>query len=87
MLKNIMIKIRILGIKIGLDWGSLVHVVFGLLAALLHQEWLSTIIFLFKQAVDLYGGEESSETSGDVAEYTIGLVSGLVVKVVLHGLV
>lgn len=68
---------------IDLNWGTLIHVIFGLLAAFLRQECLFTLIFLFKQVVDLIGGESSSECSGDVAEYTIGLVVAMLIRILV----
>jgi hypothetical protein len=78
-----MLRVRILNTKVDLDLGSLVHVVFGLLAAFLHQELVFTIIFLFKQGVDLAGGEAKPECSGDVAEYACGLIVGLLLRAFL----
>jgi hypothetical protein len=75
-----MVKLKIFGTTIDLNFGSLVHVVFGLIAVFLRQEWLFTVIFLFKQGVDLVGGEASSECSGDVAEYACGLIIGLLLR-------
>jgi hypothetical protein len=64
------------------DLGSVAHVVFGLLAALLHAEYLFTAIFLVKQLGDaLLAGEDWAEASGDLAEYAIGLVAGLFLRV------
>jgi hypothetical protein len=80
-----MVELKIFGTEIDLNWGSFIHIVFGLLAVFLRQEWLFTIIFLFKQGVDLFGGEASSECSGDVAEYCIGLVTGLLLRLILGG--
>jgi hypothetical protein len=64
------------------DFGSVAHVVFGLLAALLYAEYLFTAIFLVKQLGDaLLAGEDWAETSGDLVEYAIGLVAGLFLRV------
>ncbi|MEM1928978.1 MAG: hypothetical protein QXH81_03325 [Thermofilaceae archaeon] len=68
---------------IGLDWGSLVHAAFGILAVLLGFEWIATLIFLVKQLVDLYGGEEACETAGDMAEYALGLTVGYALRLLL----
>ena len=76
-------RIRIRGTKVDINWGTLIHVLFGLLAVFLHQEWVFTVIFLFKQYVDLHGGEASDECSGDIAEYSVGLVLGILVRRVL----
>ena len=70
--------------KITLDGGTLVHFIFGLLALLLDQAWLFTVIFLTKQMIDLaWGHEEPSETGGDIAEYSLGVVIGLVLMKLL----
>ena len=66
--------------KIGLNWYDALHVLFGFLAVSLRREWLFTIIFLFKQLVDFLGGENPAECGGDVAEYSVGLVLGLIFK-------
>jgi hypothetical protein len=64
------------------DLGSVAHVVFGLLAALLYAEYLFTAIFLVKQLGDaLLAGEDWTEASGDLAEYSVGLVAGLFLRV------
>jgi hypothetical protein len=64
------------------DLGSVAHVVFGLLAALLRAEGLFTAIFLVKQVGDaLLAGEDWAEASGDLAEYSVGLVAGLFLRV------
>lgn len=60
-----------------LDLGSVVHFIFGALAALLREEVLFTAIFLVKQLLDVYGGEDPAEASGDIAEFTAGLIVGL----------
>jgi hypothetical protein len=67
--------------KISLDWGSIYHVLFGLLAVLLNMEYLFTVIFLVKQFGDAYFlGEDWADTSGDIVEYVIGLIIGLCLK-------
>ena len=86
MLKNLMSRIRILGTEIKLDWGSIIHLIFGMMAILLRQEWLFTVIFLFKQAIDVYGGEPTEEASGDIAEYCTGLTAGMLAKVLMQAL-
>ncbi|MCC6051391.1 MAG: hypothetical protein LM580_11830 [Thermofilum sp.] len=50
---------------------------YGLLSGWL-DPWQSAVaaVFLFKQAVDLRGGERAEETSGDVAEFAAGLLAG-----------
>ncbi|MCC6051599.1 MAG: hypothetical protein LM580_12880, partial [Thermofilum sp.] len=57
--------------EVKFDWGALVHFVFGLLSGWLGpwQSAVAAAIFLFKQAVDLRGGERPEEASGDVAEF------------------
>ncbi len=70
-------KYSIRNTEVDLNFGTLIHILFGFLAAIFHKEWLFTAIFLFKQTVDLYGGEKSFEACGDIVEYCIGLVTGL----------
>ena len=44
--------------------------------------WRSAVaaaVFLFKQAVDVGGGERPEEASGDVAEFAAGLLAGWLV--------
>ncbi|MCC6050428.1 MAG: hypothetical protein LM580_06960 [Thermofilum sp.] len=62
-------------------WSALVHFVFGLLSGWLGpwQSAVAAAVFLFKQAVDLKGGERSEEASGDVAEFATGLLVGWLV--------
>jgi ABC-type Co2+ transport system permease subunit len=43
------------------------------------QSAAAAAVFLFKQAVDLRGGERPKETSGDVAEFVAGLLTGWLV--------
>lgn len=64
---------------IKLDLGSVIHFAFGVLAALLREEALFTVIFLVKQLLDAYGGEDPAEASGDIAEFTAGLIVGLII--------
>jgi hypothetical protein len=67
--------------KVSVDWGSVAHVAYGFLAALLHAEYLFTAIFLVKQLGDaLLAGEDWAEASGDLAEYSVGLVAGLFLR-------
>ena len=40
------------------------------------QSAVATVVFLFKQAVDLRGSERPEETSGDVTEFAAGLLAG-----------
>jgi hypothetical protein len=62
---------------------DIAHVLFGLLASLLNQEWLFTAIYLFYQLVDLIGGESPEEVKRDIVEYALGLLVGLFVRL-LH---
>jgi hypothetical protein len=67
--------------EVRLDWSALVYFVHGLLSGWLGS-WQSAVAaaaFLFKQAVDLRGGEKPEETSGDVAEFAAGLLAGWLV--------
>lgn len=63
--------------------GMLYHILFGFLGATLGYVWLFTLIFLFKQMLDLIDGEPPARVSGDVAEYSVGLILGLLVSRVL----
>jgi len=67
---------RQLKTDISLDWGTLVHFVFGLLAVFLGYEYLFSAIFCLKQLIDYHAGEDYGETSGDIAEFALGLVVG-----------
>ena len=71
--------------RITRDWGLLFHFLFGFLATFLGHPWLFTLIFLFKQLIlDLMaGGEDPSIVSGDLAEYSAGLVAGAIAKLLL----
>jgi hypothetical protein len=59
---------------------DIAHVLFGLLASLLNQEWLFTLIYITYQLVDLIGGESPEELKGDIVEYALGLLAGLLVE-------
>jgi hypothetical protein len=65
--------------RISFDLGTIAHLIFGFLAVFFHYEFLFTLIFIFKQVVDVYGGEDVEETSGDIAVYCFGLVVGVIV--------
>jgi ABC-type Co2+ transport system permease subunit len=67
--------------EVRLDWGALVHFVFGLLSGWLGpwQSAVATAVFIFKQAVDVRGSERPEEASGDVAEFAAGLLTGWLV--------
>jgi hypothetical protein len=65
--------------KISFDLGTIAHLIFGFLAVFLHYEFLFTLTFIFKQVIDVYGGEDVEKTSGDIVEYCIGLVAGAIV--------
>ena len=73
--------VRAFRTEVRFDWGSLVHFVYGLLSGWLGpwQSAVAAAVFLFKQAVDLKGGERPEETSGDVAEFAAGLLVGWLV--------
>jgi ABC-type Co2+ transport system permease subunit len=75
------VAVRAFRTEVRFDWGTLVHFVYGLLSGWLGpwQSLLAAAIFLFKQAVDLRGGEKPEETSGDVAEFAAGLLVGWLV--------
>jgi ABC-type Co2+ transport system permease subunit len=75
------VALKAFGMEVRFDWGALVHFVFGLLSGWLGP-WQSAVaeaVFLFKQAVDLKGGERPEEASGDVAEFAAGLLAGWLV--------
>jgi hypothetical protein len=65
--------------RIKLDLGSIIHVIYGILAVVLHSEILFTVLFIAKQAIDLYGEEDPSETSTDLVEYAAGIVIAKVI--------
>lgn len=67
---------RQLKTDISLDWGTLIHFVFGLLAILLSYEYLFSAIFCLKQLIDYHARENYGETSGDIVEFASGLVVG-----------
>ena len=73
--------VRAFRTEVRFDWGTLVHFVYGLLSGWLGpwQSAVATAVFLFKQAVDVRGGERPEETSGDVAEFAAGLLAGWLV--------
>ena len=60
------------------SFGTLIHILFGFLAVYFSREWLFTLIFLFKQSLDVLNGEDPAVTSGDIASYALGLIIGLV---------
>jgi len=63
--------------RISWDLGTLVHFLWGLAGGIL-APWLFTAVFIFKQALDHFRGEEDwAETSGDIAEFCGGLLLGL----------
>jgi len=66
-----------------MDLGSVVHVICGHLAVLFRQEWLLTVIFLVKQILDVFDGEDVAETSGDIAEFVFGMMIGWTVQLLI----
>jgi len=66
--------------KLTLDWGTLAHLVWGLLACLLDQLWLFSLLYVLKQIGDFHAGEPWEETSGDLVEYSGALVAGLILR-------
>jgi len=68
------------GTEITLDFGTIFHFLFGFLGGVLDASYLFAGIFLFKQFWDFKEGEEWAETSGDIAEFSSGLVAGLIMK-------
>jgi ABC-type Co2+ transport system permease subunit len=75
------VALKAFRMEVRFDWGALIHFVFGLLSGWLGpwQSAVAAAVFLFKQAVDLKGGERSAEASGDVAEFAAGLLTGWLV--------
>jgi len=63
-----------------IDFGTFAHFLFGFLGGILDASYLFTGIFVFKQYMDWRAGEDWPETSGDIAEFSSGLVFGLIVK-------
>lgn len=63
--------------------GMIFHVMFGFIGALLGYPYLFTLIFMFKQVLDLMDGEPPAVVSGEIAEYSLGLIIGLLVKVMV----
>jgi len=63
--------------------GMIFHILFGLLAGILGCKLVFTLIFLFKQVLDLLSGEDPSIVSGEVAEYASGLIAGLIIRMVV----
>jgi len=69
--------------RITLDLGTAAHFILGLLSVLfgnLGYTALLATLFLVKQILDLMGGEAYNECSGDIAELSIGIVTGLIVS-------
>ena len=62
--------------RINFDRYLIAHIAWGVFGVASGMEWLTTVIYLFKQALDVIGGENVADTSGDVAEYAIGLALG-----------
>jgi hypothetical protein len=59
---------------------DIAHFALGFLASMLNQEWLFTVIYITYQLVDLIGGESPEELKGDIVEYALGLLAGLLVE-------
>jgi hypothetical protein len=55
---------------------DIVHVLFGVLAPLLNQEWLLTLIYITYQLIDFIGDEDIKEIKNDIIEYAVGLLIG-----------
>jgi len=66
--------------EITFDLGTIAHFLFGFLGGVLDVSYLFTGIFVFKQYMDWRTGEDWPETSGDIAEFSTGLIIGLIVK-------
>lgn len=63
-----------------LDKGSIVHVIYGIMAGVLGETLSFTLIFIAKQLIDIGSGEDHLETSGDLCEYAAGLIIGTMIK-------
>ncbi|MBS7642778.1 MAG: hypothetical protein QW374_04910 [Candidatus Bathyarchaeia archaeon] len=70
---------RILNTIIEFRHGVIFHILFGFIGAVLGYPWLFSLIFIFKQILDLIDGDPPARISGEVAEYTLGLILGLLV--------
>jgi len=69
--------------QVDLNLGSLLHFLLGLLSVLfggLGYTALLTFLFVVKQLLDFIEGESGSECSGDLAEFTAGIVTGLILQ-------
>jgi len=70
--------------KITLDSGTVCHVAYGVLGPLLHSEHIFSAIFVLKQCGDyLFSQEEWPESAGDITEYCIGMITGLILRSIL----
>ncbi|MEM1588976.1 MAG: hypothetical protein QXT26_06710 [Thermoproteota archaeon] len=77
--------------EIDMDAGTFVHALFGFLGVILGRALkqlpfvvsLFSILFVLKQLLDVYGGEVPKVTGGDIAEYSTGLIVGLIIIVLL----
>jgi hypothetical protein len=59
---------------------DLAHVLFGVLAPLLNQEWLFTLLYVFYQLIDFIGDEDIKEIKNDIIEYAVGLLIGFFMR-------
>ena len=59
---------------------SLAHVAFGMLAALLQQELLYTVVYIAYQVADYIEEGNAGEVREDIAEYAAGLVTGSLLR-------
>lgn len=71
--------------KVRVDALGVVHLMLGLVSALLEPGVLVaiTLLYLFYQYVDYTSGEKPEEVRGDVVEYTAGAVAGALVRALL----
>lgn len=63
-----------------LDKGSIVHVIYGIMAGILGEALSFTLIFIAKQLIDIGSGEDHLEASGDLCEYATGLIIGSILR-------
>jgi len=68
------------GTRVIFDLETIFHFLFGFLGGILDASYLFTGIFVFKQYMDWRTSEDWPETSGDIAEFSTGLIAGLIAK-------
>lgn len=79
-------RIREMFPEIDWDVGTFIHFIYGFITPVLglmigdlpFAVGLFTTLFVLKQLLDVYGGEVPRITGGDIAEFTAGLIAGLI---------